>query len=178
MSPVDPVNTCFLTPYDWKRQHKSALQKSTSIIPVDATHPQNFPQCQRRMAQPCSRCLLTGVPRGYGLAVHVIYSCPSESASSVMEQFTKMNIRSAHIKRDYLCSKSLRRVSFQWRSTVLFCFLLSRLSIDYIIPALFIFLSIFFCFFGSTSVSSGCAKIHGARIYTHNKYKALHGAWN
>ena len=119
MSPIDPVNMCFLTPHDWKRQHNSALQKSTSIISVDATHPQNFPQCQRRMAQPFSRCLLTGVPWGYCWAVHVIYSCPSERASSVMEQFTKMNVRSAHIKRDYLCSKSLRRVSFE---EVLFCF--------------------------------------------------------
>jgi len=34
----------------------------------------------------------------------------------------------------------------------------------YIIPALFIFRSIFFCFFGSISVSSGCANIQGARI--------------
>ena len=167
MLPVDPVNMCFLTPHDWKRQDNSALQKSMSIITVDATHPQNFPQCQGTWPSHVQGVFW------YGWPGHVICSCPSERTSSVMEQLTKMNVRSAQIKRDYLCFKSLQRVSFE---EVLFFFTLSRLLKAYIIPALFIFLSIFFCFFGSTSVSSGCAKIHGARRYTHNKYKPLQGA--
>lgn len=78
-----------------------------SIITVDATHPQNFRQ--RQGAWPSH---VQGV-FWYGWPGHVICSCPSERTSSVMEQLTKMNVRSTQIKRDYLCFKSLQRVSFE-----------------------------------------------------------------
>lgn len=109
----------FLTPHDWKRQDNSALQKSMSIITVDATHPQNFRQCQG--AWPSH---VQGV-FWYGWPGHVICSCPSERTSSVMEQLTKMNVRSAQIKRDYLCFKSLQRVSFE---EVLFFYTITSLQ--------------------------------------------------
>ena len=148
MLPVDPVNMCFLTPHDWKRQHNSALRKSTSIIPVDATHPQNFPQCQG--AWPSHVQGVYGWELSGDMVGQVTWN-PSERASSVMEQFTKMNVRSAHIKRDYLCFKSLRSVSFE---EVLFFFTITSLHrLHHTSPFHFsfhflLFLWVYFCLVG------------------------------
>ena len=123
MLPVDPVNMCFLTPHDWKRQDNSALQKSMSINPLGPTHPLNFPQCQGAWPSHVQGVYWGEFPRNT-IGQVAWCSCPSERTSSVMEQFTKMNVRSAQNKKR-LSVLQITAASFFWRSI----FLLSRLSI-------------------------------------------------
>ena len=117
MLKVGPVKMCFLTLYDWKRQltkfrvaeiheHHSSRRNALS----------KFSAMSRRMARPRSRCKPRRVPRGNCWAGHVICSCPIESARSVLKQFTKMNVRSAQIRKNF--ALQISAACFFWRSTV------------------------------------------------------------
>ena len=115
MLPVGPVNMCFLKPHDWKNGNlgNSALQKSMSIISVDATHPQNFPQCQGTWPSHVQGVYSGELP---GDIVGQVTWYVLVQSKEPLQFCGKMNVWSAQIKKNSVLQISA--VCFFWRSTV------------------------------------------------------------